>query len=68
MDNLIAKFQLAIINYFDPLSELRQSAFDINAILTGYGDKWLVMDANGQIIASATSPINAIANARFGVN
>jgi hypothetical protein len=68
MNNLFATLQINILNYFDPLSELRQSANDINSILTGYGDKWLVMDANGVILSTATSPVNAVVKAKFGVN
>jgi hypothetical protein len=66
MNNLFATLQINILNYFDPLSELRQAANDINSILTGHDDKWLVMDANGNILSTATSPVNAVVKAKFG--
>jgi hypothetical protein len=51
---------------FDSRTELQKLANDRCLILTGYGNEWMVLNADGCILATATNQIAALSTAIFG--
>jgi hypothetical protein len=50
---------------FDTRTELQIMANDRNLILVGFGDIWTVCNADGKILATASTQVDAIVKAIF---
>ncbi|MGL4617895.1 MAG: hypothetical protein ACRCZS_02385 [Chroococcidiopsis sp.] len=57
---LIATISLAIANLLDPYAHLKQMAADKNYLLTGEGGHWMVLTADGEVVATSSTPVDAI--------
>ena len=60
MNYLIATFCLAVADLFDPYAHLKQMAADKNYLLTGKEGNWMVLTADGEIVAVSSTPVDAI--------
>lgn len=57
-----------LFHLFDTRTECQKMASDRNLILTGYGSKWMVLSADGDILSTASTQVSALTKAIFKDN